>query len=197
LLKRSPCTPPKNGGAPSLALGSAPEVTSLRVFPPERIVTDSRRASKRVIENKALANLGVLAFDQPPTASKAAMPLIGISIKLAKVNEGLLYKDAGGGYWLSGVCTLDLDERGRTIIAQSMPKERFAAGEKGPRSAPGGKSGPPGRPLTAATAGSGYCGPRERPMPAKQTIPGAGSGSSLAQKERRRPYELAKQQRRA
>jgi hypothetical protein len=60
------------------------------------------------------------------------MPLIGISIKLAKVDETLLYKDAAGNLWLSAVCVFDCDDKGRTIISQSIPKERFAAGEKGP-----------------------------------------------------------------
>ena len=60
------------------------------------------------------------------------MPLIGISIKLERIDESLLYQDKGGGYWLSCVCSFDEDAKGRMVVAQSIPKERFAAGEKGP-----------------------------------------------------------------
>ena len=30
------------------------------------------------------------------------------------------------------MCTLDEDAKGRMVVAQSIPKERYAAGEKGP-----------------------------------------------------------------
>jgi hypothetical protein len=60
------------------------------------------------------------------------MPLTAISIKLDRIDESLLYQDKGGGWWLSCVCSLDEDAKGRMIVAQSIPKERYAAGEKGP-----------------------------------------------------------------
>ena len=45
------------------------------------------------------------------------MSLVGISIKLERIDEGLLYQDPGGGWWLSAVCTLDTDQKGRTVVA--------------------------------------------------------------------------------
>jgi hypothetical protein len=60
------------------------------------------------------------------------MLTIGFSIKLTRINESLLYKDPAGNFWLSGVLTIEEDDKGRTIIVQSIPKERFAAGERGP-----------------------------------------------------------------
>ena len=60
------------------------------------------------------------------------MPLIAFTIKLERIDEELLYHDPGGGVWLSCICTLDTDAKGRMVVAQSVPKERYAAGEKGP-----------------------------------------------------------------
>ena len=60
------------------------------------------------------------------------MPLVAFSIKLDRIDESLLYQDPGGGWWLSGICTLDTDARGRMVVAQSVAKERYAAGERGP-----------------------------------------------------------------
>ena len=59
------------------------------------------------------------------------MPLIAFSIKLDRIDETLLYQDPAGGWWLGGVCTLDTDQKGRMIVAQSISKERYAAGERG------------------------------------------------------------------
>jgi hypothetical protein len=61
------------------------------------------------------------------------MPLTAFSIRLDRVDESLLYQAKDGSWWLSCVCTLDEDAKGRWIVAQSIPKERFAAGEKGPQ----------------------------------------------------------------
>jgi hypothetical protein len=71
------------------------------------------------------------------------MPLIGISIKLERID---------GGFWLSCVCTLDEDAKGRMIVAQSIPKERYAVGEKGPavgtwREIGGGNHSSSGKPV--------------------------------------------------
>ena len=60
------------------------------------------------------------------------MPLVAVSIKLDRIREELLYRDPGGGVWLSAVCTLDEDSRGRMVVAQSIDRSRYAAGEKGP-----------------------------------------------------------------
>ena len=59
------------------------------------------------------------------------MPLVAVSIRLDKIDEGLLYKAQDGSYWLSCVCVFDTDAKGRTLVVQSIPKERYAAGEKG------------------------------------------------------------------
>jgi hypothetical protein len=58
--------------------------------------------------------------------------LVAVSIKLDRIHEELLYRDPGGGVWLSAVCTLDEDSRGRMVVAQSIDRSRYAAGEKGP-----------------------------------------------------------------
>ena len=60
------------------------------------------------------------------------MSLVAFTIKLERIDEELLYRDPGGGAWLSCVCSLDQDAKGRLIVTQSLPKERYAAGEKGP-----------------------------------------------------------------
>ena len=77
------------------------------------------------------------------------MPLVAVSIKLDRIDEELLFQAADGSYWLSCVCVFDTDAKGRTIVAQSIPKERYAAGEKGPQVGYwreiGGKDKPPAR----------------------------------------------------
>jgi hypothetical protein len=60
------------------------------------------------------------------------MALTAFTIALHKIDESLLFQDSKGNWWLSCVCTLEQDDRGRNIVAQSVPKERYAAGEKGP-----------------------------------------------------------------
>ena len=60
------------------------------------------------------------------------MSLVAFTVKLERIDEGLLHQDPGGNFWLSGVCTLDQDAKGRMIVTQSIPKERYAAGERGP-----------------------------------------------------------------
>lgn len=60
------------------------------------------------------------------------MALVAFSIRLDRIDESLLYQAKDGSFWLSAVCSLDQDAKGRMIVAQSVPKERFAAGEKGP-----------------------------------------------------------------
>ena len=60
------------------------------------------------------------------------LSLVAFSIKLDRIDEKLLYQDKGGNYWLSCVCSLDEDAKGRMVVAQRIPKERRTAGEKGP-----------------------------------------------------------------
>jgi hypothetical protein len=60
------------------------------------------------------------------------MPIVAFSIRLDRIEESLLYKAQDGSYWLSCVCTFEEDAKGRTIVAQSIPRERYAAGERGP-----------------------------------------------------------------
>ena len=61
------------------------------------------------------------------------MPLIGFTDRLDSIEENLLYKAQDGSYWLSGVSTFHQDAKGCTIVVQSVSKERYAAGEKGPQ----------------------------------------------------------------
>ena len=60
------------------------------------------------------------------------MPLVAFSIRLDRIEESLLFEASNGSFWLSCVCTYEEDVKGRMIVAQSIPKERFAAGERGP-----------------------------------------------------------------
>ena len=57
--------------------------------------------------------------------------LTAFSIRLDRIDESLLYQDKAGNYWVSGVCVFETDAKGRTIVVQSIPPERFAAGERG------------------------------------------------------------------
>ena len=103
------------------------------------------------------------------------MSLIGISIKLERIDESLLYQDKGGGWWLSCVCTLDTDQKDRMIVAQSISKERYAAGEKGPalgtwREIGGGNHGSSGKPAFDLS--------KFKKPPAPQGAPPASGGKS-------------------
>jgi hypothetical protein len=55
------------------------------------------------------------------------------TIRLDRIDESLRYQVKAGQWWLSWICTLELDDRGRNVVAQSVPKERYAAGEKEPQ----------------------------------------------------------------
>jgi hypothetical protein len=70
------------------------------------------------------------AAQTPYPERRLAMPLVAFSVRLDRIEEPLLYHN--GSWWLSGVCTFDEDYKGRMIVAQSISKERYAAGEKGP-----------------------------------------------------------------
>jgi hypothetical protein len=60
------------------------------------------------------------------------MSLIAFSIRLDRIDESILYEAKDGSFWLSGLCTFEQDQKGRLIVVQSIPKERYAAGERGP-----------------------------------------------------------------
>jgi hypothetical protein len=59
--------------------------------------------------------------------------MVAFSIRLDRIDESLLYEAKDGSFWLSCVCSYDEDAKGRTVVAQSISKERFAAGERGPQ----------------------------------------------------------------
>jgi hypothetical protein len=61
------------------------------------------------------------------------MSLTAFTVRLDRIDESLLYQAKDGSWWLSCVCTLEIDAKGRLIVAQSIPKERYQAGEKGPQ----------------------------------------------------------------
>jgi hypothetical protein len=104
------------------------------------------------------------------TAKGGHMPLVAISIKLDRIEEELLYRDPGGGVWLSAVCTLEEDSRGRMVVAQSIPKERYAAGEKGP---PVGIWREIGRPKPPAVSAKGFDLGKFKAAAAQHKAPGA------------------------
>ena len=60
------------------------------------------------------------------------MSLVAVSIRLDRIEESLLFEASDGSFWLSCVCTYEEDAKGRMVVAQSISKERYAAGEKGP-----------------------------------------------------------------
>ena len=59
------------------------------------------------------------------------MPLIGFTVRLDRIDEGLLFKAGDGSYWLSCVCLFETDAKGRTLVVQSIPRERYLNGERG------------------------------------------------------------------
>ncbi len=82
------------------------------------------------------------------------MPLVAISIKLDKIDEGLLYKAQDGSYWLSCVCVFETDAKNRTLVVQSIPAERYKAGERGPQVGHWREVG--GKPKPPAADGKGF-----------------------------------------
>ena len=99
------------------------------------------------------------------------MALVAISIKLDRIDEGLLYKAQDGSYWLSCVCVFETDAKGRTIVAQSIPKERYAAGENRPQVGYWREIG--GKPKPPAREGKGFDLARFKACPAHKPAPGA------------------------
>jgi hypothetical protein len=61
------------------------------------------------------------------------MPLVAFSVCLDRIEENLLYQAPNGSWWLGCSCKFDTDGKGRTIVAQSISRERCAAVEKGPQ----------------------------------------------------------------
>ena len=59
--------------------------------------------------------------------------LVAVSIKLDRIEEGFLYKAQDGSCWLSCVCVFGTDAKNRTVVVQSIPPERYKAGERGPQ----------------------------------------------------------------
>jgi hypothetical protein len=51
---------------------------------------------------------------------------------LDRIDESLLFEASDGSFWLSCVCSYEADGKGRLIVAQSVSKEAFAAGVRGP-----------------------------------------------------------------
>ena len=82
------------------------------------------------------------------------MPLIAVSIKLDRIDEGLLYKAQDGSYWLSCVCVFETDAKNRTVVVQSIPAERYKAGERGPQVGHWREIG--GQPKPSASGGKGF-----------------------------------------
>jgi hypothetical protein len=88
------------------------------------------------------------------TAKGGHMPLIAVSIKLDRIDEGLLYKAQDGSYWLSCVCVFETDAKNRTVVVQSIPAERYKAGERGPQVGHWREIG--GQPKPLASGGKGF-----------------------------------------
>jgi hypothetical protein len=69
------------------------------------------------------------------------------------INEELLYRAADGSTWLSCVCIFETDAKGRSLVVQSVPPERYRAGERGPRL---GHWREIGKPKAPASGGKGF-----------------------------------------
>jgi hypothetical protein len=78
--------------------------------------------------------------------------MVAFSIRLDRIDESLLYEAKDGSFWLSCVCTFEEDAKGRLIVAQSVPRERFAAGDRGPQVGHWREIGKP-QPVQSKTAG--------------------------------------------
>jgi hypothetical protein len=104
--------------------GGKPGQREMSIFEPTK---DSYASGSQL--SSAILRLARAALSAEEMAEFLISP---ISIKLVRIDEALLYQDKGGGYWLSCVCSFDEDAKGRMVVAQSIPKERYAAGEKGP-----------------------------------------------------------------
>ena len=50
------------------------------------------------------------------------MSLVAFSIKLARIDESLLYQDPGGNYWLSCVCTPERGLKGQAGRRAEYPE---------------------------------------------------------------------------
>ena len=91
------------------------------------------------------------------------MSLVAFSIKLDRIDESLLFEASDGSFWLVCVCSYEQAPGGGLIVAQSIPRERYAAGEKGPQVGfwreIGSKDKPPAGGLEALTW------PDTRPLP--------------------------------
>ena len=60
------------------------------------------------------------------------MPLVAFSIKLDRIDESLLYRYPGGGFWLSERSARSIwTPKGRMVVAQSIPKERLGRRREG------------------------------------------------------------------
>ena len=105
------------------------------------------------------------------------MPLVAFSVKLDRIDESLLYQDKGGGWWLSAVCTLERDSKGRTVVVQSIPKERYAAGERGLAV---GTWREIGQPKPPSSGGKGFDLTRYKKPSAPDQVPSATGGGRPA-----------------
>jgi DNA-binding cell septation regulator SpoVG len=103
------------------------------------ITCDDEALKMRIRDAVLRAWSGQLAPDKYPPALPEApegghMSLTALSIRLDRIDESLLFQDKHGRWWLNCICicTFEEDQKGRLTVAQSVPRERYAAGEKGP-----------------------------------------------------------------
>ena len=121
--------------------------------------------------------------------------LVAFSIKLDKIDEGLLYKAQDGSYWLSCVCVFETDAKNRTVVVQSIPAERYKAGERGPQVGHWREIG--GQPKPPAAGGKGFDLARYKaaaqPRPSHQGAYPQGEESLLSAQEAQQGPEAGKQ----
>ena len=123
------------------------------------------------------------------------MPLVAVSIRLDRIDESLLFEASDGSFWLSCVCTYEEDAKGRLIVAQSISKERYKAGERGPQVGHWREIG--GQPKPPAAGGKGFDLARYKaaaqPRPSHQGAYPQGEESLLSAQEARQGPEAGKQ----
>jgi hypothetical protein len=102
--------------------------------------------------------------------------MVAFSIRLDRIDESLLYEAKDGSFWLSCVCSYDEDAKGRTVVAQSISKERFAAGERGPAIGYWREIGNKPRPPESKPAGFDLAKYKRAPQRAGQSQDNQGDG---------------------
>ena len=61
------------------------------------------------------------------------MPIVAFSIRLDRIEEELLYQDQGAPMVVTRVCAFETDAKKRMVVVQTIPRERYKAGNEAHR----------------------------------------------------------------